>query len=242
MVCGFYLDRSSNSGQLWYGDAMQPALPPGKAETDYADDGSVILRWFGPHDDDEIRRYWERYPGATVSDLESGKVPAPYSWSSPTAGDQSGMWPFVVEVQVWFDGSGQATSVRVTPADGVSPTALHRFSWSRLLAVADAANRTRPRAGQTLIEHVRASEPLGTAVREVWGEDQRPRRPGRKGHPETFYKAVADRYLALRMEGVTDPTAQLAKEREANRSTVAGWVSAARLKGYLPQARRGRAG
>ena len=69
-----------------------------------------------------------------------------------------------------------------------------------------------------------------------------PQRPGRRGHSDDHYVAVAERYRQLRALGSASPTATIARERKVSRHTVAGWVSKARDRGHLPPARPGRAG
>jgi hypothetical protein len=116
-----------------------------------------------------------------------------------------------------------------------------------MLAVADAGLR-----GLWRPDDPEQSEAEWEAMRQAFGDEfvnpdrtRRNRRPGRKGHPDEFYQAVAAAYTQLVSNGVTNPTttiAQLSERYGYNRSTVAGWVSTARKKGYLPPARRGRPG
>ena len=69
-----------------------------------------------------------------------------------------------------------------------------------------------------------------------------PRRPGRRGLPDTHYAGVAKEYMALREQGSLSPTADLAKSRNVSRNTAAGWVRVARERGFLPKARGNRPG
>jgi hypothetical protein len=67
-------------------------------------------------------------------------------------------------------------------------------------------------------------------------------RPGRAGHPPEHYAAVANEYRTLCAKGVLNPTSTIARQRKRSRDTVAGWIREARKRGYLPEARPGRAG
>jgi hypothetical protein len=167
----------------------------------------------------------------------------PLRWSSPTEPNGYGPIPFAGELQAWLaepkddsDAGRRVTSVRVTLADPLAPATLQRLPWARLLTIVDAAARARHATNWQ--EH---GAIMDEAFRRAWGGEGS-HRPGRRGHPDEFYEAVAARYLALRIAGARDPTNQIAKEANYNRSTVAGWVSTARKKGYLSPARRGRPG
>jgi hypothetical protein len=148
------------------------------------------------------------------------------------------------ELQVELDPqTGRATWVGLRYADGLMPTDLQRFPWSTFLALADAADRGL-RTGPLSEEADNLSEALSAQLsgRRRRKPTKGAKRPGRRGHLDSHYRAVADRYLELRSHGVTNPTATIAKERYASRNTVAGWVRGARDRGYLPPARPGRAG
>jgi hypothetical protein len=157
------------------------------------------------------------------------------------------------ELQVWFanvnEGSTDwhgVSAVKLTSAEPLTPTKLQRFPWAKMLAVADAGLRQLEAVPRGQGEE--ADDAAWKALRRAFGDDfgnpdqQRRRRPGRRGHPDEFYQAVAKRYVELRAQGVTDPTNRIAREKSYNRSTVAGWVSTARKKDYLPPPRRGRPG
>jgi hypothetical protein len=131
--------------------------------------------------------------------------------------------------------TGQYQSVSLYCSGGFTPTDLQRFPWATCLAITDAAKRSEA-------EHVRD-------VMEAQRRDQllpkRPRiakRPGRRGHPDAHYLAIAKRYMELRGRGSTSPTATIARERTVSRDTAAGWVRGSRDRKYLPPARPGRAG
>jgi hypothetical protein len=132
--------------------------------------------------------------------------------------------------------------------DGVTATELRRFGWARWLPVADAVARTGGETTHPLWRSEDMFDPKtvqGKASRayyEEWDLPYRKKRPGRKGHEPEFYEQVAKRYLALRADGVRNPTQTIAEEKHYSRDTVAGWVRRARELGYLPPGRRGRAG
>jgi hypothetical protein len=154
-------------------------------------------------------------------------------------------WPAQVEIQLSHR-SNRATFVAIQSRDpdSLSPSDLQRFPWATMFAAADAANRglsdRQPNSSST--------EVMGILKAHGEGKLKRPRpprvakRPGRRGHPDEHFRAVADRYNELRSSGVSNPTATIARERNASRDTVAGWVRGARDRDYLPPARPGRAG
>jgi len=148
------------------------------------------------------------------------------------------------EFQVGLDPeSGRATWVALKYPDGLTPTDLQRFPWSMFIAIADTAERG-------LRDHP-LSESADELSRMTWAQlggrrvrkrAKSPRRPGRRGHPDSHYQEVARRYVELRQQGLRNPTLTIAKEWPASRDTVAGWVRGARERGFLPPARPGRAG
>jgi hypothetical protein len=210
------------------------------------EDGSTVVRSFRGTSQLEWRKWVAKHaPKAkTVNDLEAGiktgKVPRPFPWSSPTQPDGYSIGvkgEFVAELQVWPAEGAHPRTARVTLAEGLTPAALQRFPWKSMLTIADAALRIP--AEETLAG---AGARLDRAFDAAFPNPDEPRRPGRKGHPDEFYQAIAKEYHFLVAKGATDPTTQLAHARGYNRSTVAGWVSTARQRGYLPAARIGRPG
>jgi hypothetical protein len=156
------------------------------------------------------------------------------------------------ELQVWFeaDSNQQVSAVRVSLPDGLTPSGLGRFPWARMMAIADSAHvllTPNPHLGSLRFFDYPESLRLSDAV-EAAREGKRPprgsrgSRPGRRGHPDSFYQGIATEYLAMRQKGVTNPTAALGEKRHVSRSTAAGWVGRARQRGYLPPGRPGRAG
>ncbi len=132
--------------------------------------------------------------------------------------------------------------------DGLNPSDLKRFAWASWLPIAEAVARTGGDISSALWRSDDGFDPKtvqGLASRayyDAWGLKYKKRRPGRKGHEPEFYEQVAKRYLELLSQGVRSPTQTIAHETNYSRDTVAGWVGRARQLGFLPPARRGRAG
>lgn len=152
------------------------------------------------------------------------------------------------ELCAWFDPGldGRPATVQLSLPDGLTPSVLQRFPWARWLAVAESATRLPPSVALHDLWDTPQSAQLDAAVDSAAAGNRPPRgsggRPGRRGHPDPFYANIAARYVELRSQGSTNPTAQIARERHANRNTVAGWLRGARQRRYLPPARPGRPG
>ncbi|MHB1582507.1 MAG: hypothetical protein ACYCU7_16220 [Acidimicrobiales bacterium] len=153
-----------------------------------------------------------------------------------------------VELQIQPNAEGdRAEWIAIRSPDGLRPIDVQRLPWVNLFAVADALNRAGP--GEVGEREVSPAERHLAATVGAARRRRRPpqppkiaKRPGRVGHPDEHYRDVAERYKQLRMAGVTNPTATIADQWPASRSTVAGWIRGARDRGYLPPARPGRAG
>jgi hypothetical protein len=195
------------------------------------DDGSVNVSWSPSERRDDRVSPSRREPGQKgVVAPSSGQLEVWFASST----DDSGAWEHV-------------TAVKLQLTEPLTATKLQRFPWKRMLAVADSGLRAL-----WMPEDGAVSDASWQALHQAFGEEfanpaglPPKRRPGRKGHPDEFYRAVADAYTSLVSNGVTNPTtriAQLSEQFGYNRSTVAGWVSTARKKGYLPPGRRGRPG
>lgn len=130
------------------------------------------------------------------------------------------------------EGDNRIIGAALHAPEGLSASELSRFPWSRWLGVADANARLR---NQFTIAGRDAAAAIG-------GEAVLATRPGRRGHPVSHYRDIARRYLDLTSAGHSNPTQQIAEERDYSRNTVAGWVRHARTLGFLPPARKGRAG
>jgi hypothetical protein len=130
-----------------------------------------------------------------------------------------------------------AVSIR-DPA-GVLARDLNRYAWSKWLQVGWA--RARISWNHTAAGARHSAAVTDRVRREVRGLPAV--RPGRRGHDESHYAKVAERYKQLVIEdGARDPGAQIAKEYDKSRNTVAGWIRIARQRGLLPPAHPGRAG
>jgi hypothetical protein len=149
---------------------------------------------------------------------------------------------FAAKLQITIDKTtGRATWIGLECAEGLRPSDLQRFPWSTTFAMADAAERgvDDPHSAQGFYIERTMQTPAGATFPKA---PRISKRPGRKGHSDEHYVAVAERYRQLRAQGSTSPTATIAKERKVSRHTVAGWVREARDREYLPPARPGRAG
>lgn len=202
---------------------------------DVTEDGAVILRFIGDSPTADLERRDRRH--------------------KPLGARRAG--PVVGTLGVWFART-DPTDPRSEPArihevslsliDGLTPTEIKRFAWSRWLTAADAVARTGGDITHPSWRTVEFGDPksvAGMLTRGLDAENEIPlprRRPGRKGHPEEFYEKVANRYQELRERGIRSPTATIAREMHYSRSTVAGWIKKARRLGKLPPARRGRPG
>jgi hypothetical protein len=138
----------------------------------------------------------------------------------------------VAEVVFRFHGTdgpelGSVRQASLSMNEGITPTALARFPWDKWLTAADAYARRR------------STDELGEAIRQA---NRAAARPGRRGHPPSFFAGVAKRYDELRGDGERAPVAVIATEQKVSRNTAAGWVKRCRELGLLPPARPGRAG
>jgi hypothetical protein len=149
------------------------------------------------------------------------------------------------ELQVQLDRrTGRALWIAIRSPKGLMPSEVARLPWANLFTVADAIDKQERSRGR----YLEALHPILEMLHTLEARPRPPRaprvmkRPGRAGHPDEHYAKVAERYLALRGRGVTNPTKTIADEWHQARSTVAGWVHEARERGYLPPAQPGRAG
>ncbi|MGO9197453.1 MAG: hypothetical protein ACLQK4_10040 [Acidimicrobiales bacterium] len=152
----------------------------------------------------------------------------------------------VLRVQFDPESDCSVQSVTLSMPGRMTPTAIRRFPWDWWLGSADAMAREdadwRRRVMLDAPQEVPTKAAVGAGKRSGHGPTTQPRRPGRRGHPDSHYREVAARYVELRKAGVRNPTATIAAEKVVNRNTVAGWLRVARDRGYLPPARRGMAG
>jgi hypothetical protein len=150
-------------------------------------------------------------------------------------------------LRVWVDPEDEfrVQSVRLRLPRRMTATEIRRFPWSDWLSFSDAFAREALGPGYPALPGV----PQEVAARQAAASRTatpptgvRPGRPGRRGHPDEHYRAIAERYLELRRSGVRNPTATIAAEQIVNRNTVAGWLRVARERKYLPPARPGKPG
>ncbi len=208
--------------------------PPSTVTQTVEEDGAVVLR-FHAHQEFRGRQRRHRFVPSYPEDE-----------------------PYVGILSVWFrredpnDPASPPVSVEAVSLwepQGITPTELQRFAWSRWLTVADAVARiggdmTHPSWKSNLITD--PDTVAGKMTRALYEEHgiaaPTGKRPGRKGHPSEFYEQLATRYKELRTKGERSPTRAIAQEMHYSRNTVAGWVKRARALGYLPPGRRGRPG
>jgi hypothetical protein len=131
--------------------------------------------------------------------------------------------------------------IAVRRDNGVNASDLQRLPWARWFRWAETITRYSglPEANG----RINTSEfSVGWAQVEPPTAPPRVRRPGRRGHPDEHYERVAEIYKRFLADGRGAPTARLAKSEYVSRNTAAGWIRAARRRGLLPPAQRGRAG
>jgi hypothetical protein len=138
--------------------------------------------------------------------------------------------------------TGRAEWIAIRSPQGFTPSEVARLPWVNIFTVADALAKTVGPRGRPIPSAVVQMMQTLEARPSRTKSPKIARRPGRAGHPDDHYAKVAQRYLALRARGVTNPTKAIADEWNYSRSTVAGWVHEARRRGHLGAARPGRAG
>jgi hypothetical protein len=200
------------------------------------EDGSVLLRFVDakPLYRRDLRRTpWAPVPPQPEPDRDIGVLGVSFQREDPD--DPESTPTGVSGVSLWLEG-------------GTAPSDLSRFAWARWLAVAEAIARTGGDIGHPSWRSDDLADPstvVGQMTRATYAEygvALRTTKPGRKGHPASFYEEIAARYRELLAEGYTDPTRRISEERQYSRNTVAGWIRKARQLGYLAPARKGKAG
>ena len=196
-------------------------------------------------------RWNNRCKAVTLSDMGERTASEPsgiYTHRLPGSGVAVG-WGFgtdeAAELAVRFDDDGSVIAVRLTSARPLTPSGLQRFAWKRWLTVADAFHRwaSADLDDPWSPESIEVDDAMDFAAKGRRLRRQKVvRRPGRRGHPESHYREVAQRYKELRAAGVANPTETIARERNVNRNTVAGWLRTTRQRGFLLPARPGRPG
>ncbi len=135
-------------------------------------------------------------------------------------------------------------SVSLTMPGRITPSELRKFPWDRWLRAADTFFRDPELRALHAVNDARQEHLFKAAAAPAKGAKPvaAPGRPGRRGHPDSHYQAVAKRYMQLVSTGVRNPTATIAGEWRVNHNTVAGWLRVARERKYLPPARAGKPG
>ena len=196
------------------------------------------MSWIGNIPEGFVPKTWRGEGNVWTNPVPDGSVQV--AWSLGREDGRRG------ELQVWFDPDRRVSALRLHLPDGLTPSTLQRFPWRRWLSVADSAGQlfSREMSDSEAEDEVRHLERSVDAVRAGTRAPRRSRggRPGRGGYPDSHYRHVADRYLTLFAQGRKNPTAIIAMEEHASRPAAASWVATARKKGFLPKARRGRAG
>jgi hypothetical protein len=150
----------------------------------------------------------------------------------------------VMRVSFDPDDDYRIRSVSLTMPGRITASELRRFPWGRWISAADTFFRDPElrawRAAVDAQQQGLAKKPASAA------KDSKPvvasGRPGRRGHPDEHYRAVAKRYRELVSTGIRNPTATIAAEQIVSHNTVAGWLRVARERKYLPPSRPGKPG
>lgn len=151
----------------------------------------------------------------------------------------------VASVEIRFASStgGRPIGIEVRAPNGLRASDMRRLSWLKWFQMANMAIRNaeviRKFGGQgDLITF----EEFPTTSRAERPASPLIARPGRRGHDDEHYQAIARFYRERTAQGDRNPTAQIATSFHVSRSTAAGWVRGSRARGYLAPAQRGRAG
>jgi hypothetical protein len=147
-----------------------------------------------------------------------------------------------VQMEPSRDGQWCIGSITVSHPDGVTGSLL------RQLPLAQVERQERNRLTQTAREMHEAftahneRDPVARLQRML---AKLPDASQRRSMPDEFYELVAAAYM-LHVRNVTaalpTPSLIISKVTGTPLPTVQGWVRRARLRGYLPPARRGKAG
>ena len=177
--------------------------------------------------------------------------------SDPAKWEEAGWVEVTVDPDAARSGEVTIREVRISLPGPMTPSRLQRFPWARCLRVVEAVVRNpgplyppigpdqRSSRSTYLAESAEAAYRINQTINEAL-HGQKPtglkHRPGRASHPDDHYKRVADAYQALIATGEPAPNKRIADDWGYSRNTVAGWVRKARQLGYLPPAKKGRAG
>jgi len=134
--------------------------------------------------------------------------------------------------------------VEFTVDDGLTPTDMQRFAWSRWFGAGDAVVRGLYK-GPRVDARGFPADPVSVAALADKGivvKAPSDHRPGRAGHPNNHYKMVAELYVQYLGQGNRAPVKHIAEKLHYSPATVSGWITKARELGYLPPARQGKPG
>ena len=175
------------------------------------------------------------------------------------ANHELGEWSDVRSLEVEFQRDGDringVRSIRldVLDRDNVPAATLGRFPWSTWLKVAEHHARagtslnTDQDDGWLLVADVGSDDPAvpklarGATSSRMQRDGARPAvRPGRRGHPRSFYEEIARRVTELVQGRETRPARVIAHERHVREDTAYGWISQCRAMELLPASQRHR--
>lgn len=128
------------------------------------------------------------------------------------------------------------SDIKVMLKDGFNGTDMQRLPWSRMIRMAYANARLARGFSYEMRDELQAA----TSAASVDARVQQ--KPGRRGHPDSFYANIAAEYQEHLADGKHKPTALVAEAHGVSRNTAAGWIRNARNKGFLPPANPGRVG
>jgi hypothetical protein len=186
--------------------------------------------------------------------VSARRVRVEHGWGQ--ADDPSGRYEADWTLEVEFQrpkpsDPGAILKVQLAGAAGITASEAQRFGWSKWLRVAEGVIRNqgppppfRRGPGELVSNERREWEAKRRAAEAlIQAHLAATPRPGKKGRPEDFYRAIADLYLHYStVGGQAHPTKRIADQFHVPRNTVAGWVRKARDLAPLPRARRGKAG
>jgi hypothetical protein len=131
----------------------------------------------------------------------------------------------------------RVVSAELRVPDGLTATALQRFPWARWLTIVKETARSE---GAAEAPGDSARDPALSRLVQAATEGKRlrtpvpaPKRPGRRGHPESLYRGVGELYAQLCAEGDPHPRATLANQMNYSPNTMAGLLRKARERGFL---------
>lgn len=131
---------------------------------------------------------------------------------------------------------------RIETLANTDPAVSPRIEGNPPLPISEAFDKFRIHANQILLNeaHSKARE----ADRKAREADRKARKPLSRpdgSNPDAFYQQVAEAYRDV-VQDTRNVAVVLAEEANVPVGTVHRWILEARRRGFLPQARQGRAG